>query len=145
MFSFFLRDRYFATHFPRGPKDGDQNLPVDWYRGEMSLFLSRYGNPLNTVNLDHFSEVCGIDKVKPGDFRKIHSTSLAHHPKRVYCSVPQKQRLLSQTSLSSSRSFVTVSQGCVDTQRKCSENIMTRRLCSTRKRLSWLFRKLQIP
>ena len=57
--------------FPSRP-EGDSFANEDsgvWYKGECPLFLSRNGRVLHTVNLDHFSEVTGIPKVKPGDFR----------------------------------------------------------------------------
>lgn len=75
-------------NFPRGPKDRKEDLPEDWFREETTLFLTRNGNPYGKVNLDHFAQVSVVEDPKPGDFRKIHASTLANNKNQVvYLSV----------------------------------------------------------
>ena len=80
----YCRDRYFRAMFPKGPRNRKVDLPEDWFKDEMQLFLSRWGAPLQGVNMDHFSTICDIPGVVAGDFRKVATTSLAHNRKQVW-------------------------------------------------------------
>ena len=79
-----FRDRYFKTLLPKGPRGRKEDHAEDWFRGQTPVFLSKWGLPLQSVNMDYFSTITDIPGVVAGDFRKIATTRLAHHQKTFF-------------------------------------------------------------
>ena len=76
-------ERYQLKKNPTGPRTkAGKGVPVDWPRGETCIFKNRYGNPIQTVDLTHFSQLAGI-KTTAGHLRKIFTTELARNKDQV--------------------------------------------------------------
>ena len=68
---------------PNGPRlKKGKPVPADWPRGETCIFKNRYGNPVKSVDLSHFSKLARI-KTMAGHLRKIFTTELARNKDQV--------------------------------------------------------------
>ena len=68
--------------YPLGPRNRKSDLEPNWYQN-VSIFLTSVGTPVQRVNLEDFSLICGV-AVVPGDMRKKFTTELANHSNQVW-------------------------------------------------------------
>lgn len=73
-----VRDRFFSHKQPTVPRNKKADLDNNWFQGSTVFFLTTSGTPVKRVNLEDFSQICGVS-VTAGDLRKLFTTEIKHH------------------------------------------------------------------
>ena len=54
-----------------------------WFKGNTTVWLSKYGKPIDRVDTSLFREISGVEDAVAGDFRKLYVTDLRNSKNQV--------------------------------------------------------------
>ena len=72
-----------SRNLPKGPRDRERDLASDWFKGNTTVWLTKFGKPIDRVDTSLFREISGVMDTVAGAFRKLYCTDLVNSKKQV--------------------------------------------------------------